>query len=83
MARVIQQRLGQLAAAETLELMRFVPGHCHSLTQNLKGLIAINLVGKERLAFRPDHDPVPELASGGLDWNRVVKIVVEGIGDYH
>ena len=83
LAKVIQQRLGQLYAAETLEVMRLLPGHCHALSQNLKGLLAISLIGKERLAFRPDHEPPPALASGGLDWKRVTKIIVEGIGDYH
>ena len=83
MAKLVEQRLGQLKAAETLEMMRGLPGNCHSLTQNLKGLLVVSLVGKERLAFRPDHDPPPQLESGGLDWKQVTKIVIEGIGDYH
>jgi hypothetical protein len=83
MAKLIKQRLGQLAAVDSLELMKTLPGNCHPLSQNLKGLLAISLVGKERLAFRPDHDPLPVLASGGLDWKRVTKIIVEDIGDYH
>jgi hypothetical protein len=83
MAKLIQQRLGQLNAVETLEMMRGLPGHCHPLTQNLRGLFAISLAGKERLAFRPDHEPPPQLKSGGLDWSLITKIVIEGIGDYH
>ncbi len=83
MAKLIQLRLGQLSAAETLEMMKGLPGHCHPLTQNLNGLFAISLEGKERMAFRPDHEPLPQLPSGGLNCNLVTKIVIEGIGDYH
>jgi proteic killer suppression protein len=83
MARKIQQRLGELTAAVTLESMRGMPGNCHELKQNLKGLWAISLIGKERLAFKPDHEPPPEMDSGGLDWSKVTKIEVVGIGDYH
>lgn len=83
LARAIQRRLGQIAAADSLAAMKLLPGNCHALSANLDGLIAISLIGKERLVFRPDHDPLPELASGGLDWSKVTKIVVEGIGDYH
>lgn len=83
LARWIQQRLGELDAAVNLEVMRHLPGNCHELKQNLKGLLAINLVGAERLAFKPDHEPLPTLAGGELDWSKVTKIIVVGIGDYH
>jgi proteic killer suppression protein len=82
-ALVIRQRLAELLAAETLAVMRTLPGHCHELKQNLKGLIAVSLIGKERLVFRPNHDPLPQLAAGGLDWAKVTKITIVGIGDYH
>jgi len=83
MAGVIQQRLVDLDAAETLESMRDVPGRCHQLTGNLDGLFAVDLVHPDRLVFAPDHDPVPQLSSGGIDWSKVTKIEVAGIGDYH
>ena len=83
MAALIQQRLVDLAAAETLEVMRNVPGRCHELRENLKGLFAVDLVHPDRLAFAPDHDPMPRLSGGGIDWSRVTKIEIVGIGDYH
>lgn len=83
MSRMIQQRLGELLAADTLEVMRGLPGHCHELGQNLKGLLAINLLAGDRLAFRPDHDPLPTKDDGGLNWAMVTKIEIVGIGDYH
>lgn len=84
MASLIAQRLGELAAAPTLEVMRCIPkARCHELTQNLKGLLAVDLVHPDRLTFKPDHDPVPTKPDGGLDWSKVTKIVVVGVGDYH
>jgi plasmid maintenance system killer protein len=83
MATVIQQRLMDLAAAETLESMKSIPGRCHQLTQNLDGLFAVDLVHPDRLVFAPDHDPVPQLNRGGVDWAKITKIEVAGIGDYH
>jgi len=46
-------------------------------------MLAVYLVHPDRLVFSPDHDPRPELPDGGLDWQKVTKIVIEGIGDYH
>jgi len=83
MADLIQQRLADLEAAENLEVMRMLPGQCHELTQNLAGLLALDLVHPDRLAFRPEHDPSPTKKGGGLDWLRVTKIEIVGIGDYH
>lgn len=84
MAALIQQRLSELKAADTLEDMRHLPGaRCHELTGNLKGYLAVDLVHPDRLVFRPDHDPIPELPSGGLDWNQVTDIEIYGVGDYH
>ncbi len=83
MARVIQRRLIDLRDAETLETMRLLPGKCHELTQNLKGLLAVSLIGADRLAFEPDHNPLPVRKGGGLDWAQVTAILVVGIGDYH
>ena len=84
MAEKIQQRLAELQAAETLADMRDVPAaHCHELTANCAGMLAVHLVHPDRLVFSPDHDPRPELPDGGLDWQKVTKIISEGIGDYH
>ncbi len=83
MATLIQRRLADLVAADNLEIMRSVPGRCHELKQNLSGLIAVDLVHPDRLVFEPTDDPRPEKADGGLDWSRVTRITIVGIGDYH
>ena len=84
MADLIARRLVELRAAITLADLRNLPGaRCHELKQNLKGHLAVDLVHPNRLVFKPDHDPVPCLAGGGLDWDRVTAVMVIGIGDYH
>jgi plasmid maintenance system killer protein len=83
MAGLIKQRLLDLSAAENLEVMRHLPGRCHELTQNLKGCLAVDLVHPDRLAFQPNHNPIPRKGDNGLDWKRVTAIEVVGIGDYH
>jgi plasmid maintenance system killer protein len=83
-ARKIQLRLQQLLAAETLEDMRSLPGHCHELTEDRAGCLAVDLAQPYRLVFRPTEQPPPERSTGGgLDWSRVDSITVIEIVDYH
>lgn len=80
----LKQRLNELAAAETLEDMRHLPGpRCHELTGKLKGKLAVDLVHPYRLVFSPDHDPVPTRTDGGLNWAEVTGIRIDAIVDYH
>lgn len=84
MAEKIMQRLIELDAAETLEAMRSLPkARCHELTGGLKGYLAVDLVHPYRLIFEPDHDPIPTMENGGLDWSGVTAIIVFAIDDYH
>ena len=84
MADLIQQRLLELQDAENLAVVATLPGpRCHELQQNLAGHLAVDLVHPNRLVFRPDHNPIPAKEDGGLDWERVTRIEVIGISDYH
>ena len=83
-AKLIRRRLDELRAAETLEVMRTIPGaRCHELHQNLAGKLAVNLDQPYRLIFEPAHDPVPTKDDGGLDWTRVTAIRILSVEDYH
>ncbi|XZE18625.1 type II toxin-antitoxin system RelE/ParE family toxin [Pirellulaceae bacterium SH449] len=80
----LKQRLNELAAAETLEDMRHLPGaRCHELTGNLKRKLAVDLAHPDRLVFYPNHDPLPTRKDGGLNWAEVMAICIDGVGDYH
>ncbi len=84
MAALIQQRMVELADADVLDDMRHVVGaRCHELSQNLKGLLAVDLVHPQRMTFKVADKPVPKKPDGGLNWLEVRQIEVVGVGDYH
>ncbi len=52
MARKIQQRIDELTAADSVEMMiQYHIGRCHSLTGNREGQYALDLVQPYRLVF--------------------------------
>lgn len=81
-ARRIQQRINDLRAAETLADMRYLPGRCHELTADRKGLLSLDLDHPYRLLFRPAEQAGPG-PGGGLDWTQVTAVVVESVDDTH
>ncbi len=83
MAVKIMARLADLDGAENLAVMRLLPGRCHELTGDRAGELAVDLVQPNRLVFRPNHDPVPRNESGTMLWDKVTKIVIVEIVDYH
>ncbi|MCK9521704.1 MAG: type II toxin-antitoxin system RelE/ParE family toxin [Proteobacteria bacterium] len=85
-AKKIRIRMGSLKAAASLQDFwppKSGPERCHELKGNFKGQISVDLDHPYRLIFIPDHDPVPRLADGGLDWSQVVAIKILGVEDTH
>lgn len=86
-AKKIRKRMAEFRAAESL--MDFWPpksgpGRCHELTSgNRKGTLSVDLDHPYRLLFVPNHDPLPMLADGGLDWSKVTAIKIIGVEDTH
>ncbi len=59
MACKIHQRIDEIGAADTVEMMiRFHIGRCHLLTQNRKGQYAMDLVHPYRLVFEKYGDEI-------------------------
>lgn len=57
MADKIHQRIDEITAADTVELMiRFHIGRCHPLSQNRKGQYAVDLVHPYRLVFEKNGE---------------------------
>lgn len=84
LARRVNQRVKELADADTLAIMRTLPAaRCHELTGNRKGELAVDISGNYRLIFEPNHSPIPQKEDGGLDWDEVTKIQINEITDYH
>jgi plasmid maintenance system killer protein len=82
-AKQIGKRMNQLAAAKTLADMRHLGGGCHELQGDLKGQLALNLVGGWRLLFAPANNPTPRKQDGGLDWAAVTAVEILSVEDYH
>ena len=83
-AKVLQQRLVEMKAADTLDdLMKIPAARCHELTGNRQSQLAVGLVHPKRLVFKPDHDPEPTKDDGDLDWQKVTRVVVTEITNYH
>lgn len=62
------------------------PARCHELTQGKAGKakqLSVDLDHSYQLIFIPNHDPIPLLSSGGLDWSHVTAITIIDIQDTH
>jgi signal transduction histidine kinase len=68
--------------AETLADLRNVPGRWHELTEDRKGQISVDLDGPYRLILVPVGDEICK-PDGGLDWNLIQAVCVQGVEDTH
>lgn len=82
-AKKIKHRLDDLRAAESLADFRYLPGRCHELKGDLKGVLSLDVKHPYRMLFVPNHNPVPEKDAGGLDWTQVTAVEIIGIEDTH
>ena len=76
-------RLDDLAAANTMEAMRSLPGSWEELTGKRKGQFSCRLDKKLRLVILPTKRPPPAKPDGGLDWAAVDAITVLEVVNYH
>ncbi len=80
----IKRRMAVLAAAPTLaEVSHKPPERRHELKGNRKGQFAVDLDKGYRLTFKPEHNPVPKKADGGLDLLKITAITIIDVEDYH
>lgn len=71
MAEKVDQRIGEIRAADSVEMMiQFRIGRCHPLSNNRKGQYAVDLVHPYRLVF--------EINNGFIQIAMIIEIV-----DYH
>jgi proteic killer suppression protein len=80
-ARKLRSRLADLRATTTVA--ELTAGGPHSLKGEWDGRFALNLHGGHRLVFESANEPVPVNENGSIAWERVSKILVCFIGDYH
>ena len=82
-AKRLRQRLDDLHAAETLHVMRTLPGRCHELEADRAGQLSLDLKHPQRLIFEPLQNPAPSKTHGGLDWTKVTAVKILEITDTH
>lgn len=80
-ARKLRSRLADIVAAASVS--ELVAGRPHPLKGDREGQFSLSLNGGVRLVFEPAHNPVPQLASGGIDWAQIKQVNILFIGDYH
>ena len=79
----LRQRLDELRAAETLDVVRKLPGRCHELSGARSGELSLDLEHPYRLIFEPAHNPIPKKPDGGLDWSAVKAVRIIEVTDTH
>ena len=83
-AEKVRQRIAELRAAVCLlQISRLPPPRCHELNANREGQLSVDVSQNQRLIFEPNHDPIPALPAGGLDWSSVTEIIIMEVTDYH
>jgi len=82
--RLLQMRLADIAAASTLaELSTLPQARCHPLSGDRTGQFAVDLEQPFRLILEPAHDPLPLKADAGIDLERVTRVWIVEVTDYH
>ena len=83
-AELIKRRLAEIEAAPTLAVLRTIPGpRCHELKGGLKGHLSVDLDHPFRLIFVPDHNPIPQLVSGGMNWSQITAVMIHEVTNTH
>lgn len=83
MAKVYFRRITQLSDSESLEDVRFLPGHFHELSGDRKGQWACDLIQPYRLIFIPHENPIPKDQSGKYIWIEIKGVEIKEITNYH
>lgn len=84
MAKKVNQRMKEFSSSKNLSVLGTLPGpNCHELKGSREGQLAVDISGNFRIIFEPNHDPLPLLADGGLDWQYVTSIKILEVTDYH
>jgi proteic killer suppression protein len=80
----VGRRLQQLAAAENLLALSAVrPAKFHALKGKRAGQFAVDGDYPYRIVFEPSEKNVPKKPDGGLDLQRITKIRIIEVVNYH
>lgn len=76
-AEKLKRRLADLRAATCVK--ELIAGRPRELESALRRHISLNLGGGSRLIFCANHNTVPVLKSGGINWAKVQRIKIQRI----
>ena len=79
----VLDRLNEMHDADNLRILCLVHDRCHPLKGNRKGQWSVDLKQPYRLLFEPANEPLPTLADGGLDLEKVTAVRILGVEDTH
>lgn len=83
-AKKIQARMGVLKTAMHLgRVPTLPPDRCHQLSGQRAGTFAVDLTQPYRLIFEPAEDSVPVKEDGSIDLEKVTRIRILSVEDYH
>jgi toxin HigB-1 len=76
-AEKLKRRLADMRAAASVE--ELVAGRPHEVEGGWQPRFAVELGDGSRIVFSANHNTIPLLTSGGVDWARVTRIKILGI----
>lgn len=83
-AKKVSQRIDEILASPNLATLIQIPtANCHPLTGDKAGKWALDVSGNFRLIFEINHNPTPRKEDGGVETEKVTKILITDVKDYH
>lgn len=79
----LRMRVAVLEQAESFAALAHAPGRWHPLSADRGGQWAASLDGSFRLIVKPNDNPLPLLADGGLDTARARRALIVEVVNYH
>ena len=82
-AKVVLQRVAEILACFHLLMLKEVHPGLHPLKRERKGQFAMDLGPAFRLIFEPANQPLPRRPDGTVIWDRIDRVRIIEIVDYH
>lgn len=82
-AEILKRRLDDIAAAESLADLKYLPGNYHQLKEDRKDQWACDLDQPYRLIFIPAEVPIPKNEAGIQILIEIKSVEIIEIIDYH
>ena len=83
-AKKIMMRLNEFVSVENLsQISELPPPRRHELQGERKEQFAVDVKQPFRIVFTAYHDPVPRKGDGSIDCERITRVLILEVEDYH